>query len=78
MSRIAASEDRSRRIPLRAAVLAFLERAAPRPAEPGAPSDEEREFLDTLRRMVRRSNAEELWEKYHGSRPDPRDRMVRR
>jgi hypothetical protein len=77
MSRIATLEP-SRHVPIRAAVLELLAQAAPRPAALGAPSLEEQEFLETLRRIVRRSNAEELWEKYHGSRPDARSQVFAR
>ena len=77
MSRIA-TLDRPPDVPIRAAVLELLAQAAPRPAALGAPSLEEQEFLETLRRIVRRSNAEELWEKYHGSRPDARSAIFAR
>ena len=33
-----------------------------------APSLEEQEFLDTLRRIVARSAAEDLWCRYHSAR----------
>lgn len=59
-------------IPVREAVLDLLARAAPRPAALGAPSAEEQEFLDTLRRIVARTAAQELWDKYHSPRPDGR------
>jgi hypothetical protein len=59
---------------VRIAVLDLLAYAAPRPAALGAPSEEEQEFLDTLRRIVRRSAVEELRDKYNGSRHDPRAR----
>jgi hypothetical protein len=52
-------------MPIRAAVLDLLARAAPRPAALGQPSAEEQEFLDTLRRIVARNAARELWDKYH-------------
>jgi hypothetical protein len=73
-----ATLDPSRHVPIRAAVLELLAQAAPRPAALGAPSPEEQEFLETLRRIVRRSNAEELWDKYYGSRPDARGAIVAR
>jgi len=53
---------------LRSAVLDLLAQAAPRPAALGAPSLEEQEFLDTLRRIVARSAAEDLWCRYHSAR----------
>jgi hypothetical protein len=77
MSRIATLEP-SPRLPIRAAVLELLAQAAPRPAALGAPSAEEQEFLETLRRIVNRSNAEDLWQKYHGSRPDARSAIFAR
>ena len=39
---------------------------------------EEAEFLEALRRIVTRSPAEALWEKYRGSRPDSRARIFAR
>ena len=77
MSRIATLEP-SADVPIRVAVLELLAQAAPRPAALGAPSADEHEFLETLRRIVRRSNAEELWQKYHGSRPDARSAIFAR
>ena len=44
----------------RSAVIDLLAFAAPRPAALGAPSDEEREFLETLRRILARSAMEDL------------------
>jgi hypothetical protein len=70
MTRIATLND-TPRIPIRAAVLDLLAQAAPKPAALGGPSEEEQEFLDTLRRIVARSSAEELWDKYKGTRSDP-------
>jgi hypothetical protein len=67
-----ATFDEAPRVPIRAAVLDLLARAAPRPAALGQPSAEEQEFLDTLRRIVARSAAQELWDKYHAPRPDSR------
>ncbi len=78
MSPAAPFEEVSRRTPIRAAVLDLLARAAPRPAALGAPSEEEQEFLDTLRRIVARSAAEELWDKYHTPRPDGLARLLAR
>jgi hypothetical protein len=57
-------------------VLDLLAQAAPRPAALGAPSLEEREFLDTLRRIVARSAAEDLWCRYHSDGPDSRGRVL--
>ena len=73
-----ATIDETPRIPIRTAVLELLARAAPRPAALGAPSAEEQEFLDTLRRIVARSNAEELWDRYRGTRSDPLGRIFAR
>jgi hypothetical protein len=53
--RIAALDLPSCNMPIRAAVLGLLAEAAPRPAALGARSDEENEFLETLRRIVSRS-----------------------
>ena len=39
---------------------------------------EEAEFLEALRRIVARTPAEALWEKYRGSRPDSRARIFAR
>ena len=65
----------SRREPIRTAVLELLGRNA---EAPGALGPEEAEFLEALRRIVARSPAETLWEKYHGSRPDSRARILAR
>jgi hypothetical protein len=64
MSRIV--DVQSRRTPVRAAVL----------DAPVGP--EEAEFLEALRRMVARTRAEELWDKYRGSRHDGRGRLLAR
>ncbi len=77
MSRIATLEP-SRHLPIRAAVLELLAQVAPRPAALGDPSPEQQEFLETLRRIVSRSTAEDLWQKYHGSRPDARSAIFAR
>jgi hypothetical protein len=58
----------ARRTSVRAAVLDL--------APPLGP--EEAEFLAALRRIVTRSPAERLWEKYHGSRADGRGRILAR
>ncbi len=63
---------------VRIAVLDLLARVAPGPAALGAPSEEEQEFLDTLRRIVRRSAADELRDKYNGSRGDALARVFAR
>jgi hypothetical protein len=76
MCRIAPFEDPSRRIPIRAAVLDLLALAAPMPAALGAPNPEEQEFLETLRRIVARSAAEELWDKYHAPPSDGLGRLL--
>ena len=77
MTRIATFDD-GPRIPIRAAVLDLLARAAPKPAALGAPSAEEQEFLETLRRIVVRSNAEELWDKYRAPLSDGISRIFAR
>jgi hypothetical protein len=66
--------DQSRRIPLSAAVLDLG--TFPEPS--GPLGEEEREFLAALRRIIERSPAEELWDKYRGSRPDHRARIFAR
>jgi hypothetical protein len=68
MSHVSAVPPSARTISLRSAVLDLLAQAAPRPAALGAPSLEEQEFLDTLRRIVARSAAEDLWCRYHSAR----------
>lgn len=59
----------ARRTQVRAAVLDLV-------ASPLGP--EEAEFLEALRRIVTRSPAEALWEKYRGSRADSRARIFAR
>lgn len=71
-----AAADAPTRGPVREAVLDLLARAAPRPAALGAPSAEEREFLETLRRIVARTSAQELWDKYHSPLPDLSSRIL--
>ncbi|MBB5223620.1 gamma-glutamylcysteine synthetase [Amaricoccus macauensis] len=66
------------RVPIRAAVLDLLALAAPRPAALGGPSEEEAEFLETLRRIVARSAAEELLDKYRAPVSDARARVFAR
>ena len=61
-------------IPIRAAVLDLLAL----PAAPGASGSEEREFLETLRRIVARPAAEQLWDKYHASVEDGAGRALSR
>jgi hypothetical protein len=73
-----ATADTPARGPVREAVLDLLARAAPRPAALGAPSAEEQEFLETLRRIVARTSAQELWDKYHSPQPDLRARIFAR
>lgn len=55
---------------VRMAVLELLANAAPRPAALGAPSEEEQDFLDTLRRIVTRGAGEDLASRYGGTRTD--------
>ena len=66
------------RLPIRAAVLDLLAVAAPRPAALGGPSEEEAEFLETLRRIVARSAAEELLDKYRAPATDTRAKVFAR
>lgn len=66
------------RVPIRAAVLDLLAVAAPRPAALGGPSEEEAEFLETLRRIVARSAAEELFDKYRAPATDTRAKVFAR
>jgi hypothetical protein len=60
---------------VRTAVLDLVGSAAPGSGALGA---EEREFLAALRRIVERSPAEELLDKYRGSQPDSRARIFAR
>ena len=78
MCRTVPAEDLSRRIPIRAAVLDLLAIAAPLPAALGTADPAEREFLETLRRIVARSAAEELWDKYHAPAEDGPGRALAR
>jgi len=78
MSRIEMLPQPARRTPVRAAVLDLLALAAPRPAALGSRSEEETEFLETLRRIVARSAGEELWDKYHAPANDTRARVFAR
>ena len=73
-----ATFDHAPDVSIRAAVLDLLARAAPRPAALGQPSPEEQEFLDTLRRIVARNAACELWDKYHAPRADSRSQVYAR
>jgi hypothetical protein len=59
MCRIATIEPAASQ-PIRAAVIDLLAYAAPRPAALGKPSAEEEELLETLRRIVAWSAAEDL------------------
>ena len=63
MSRIV--EFPARRTPVRTAVLDLVART-------GGLGPEEAEFLEALRRIVARTPAEDLWEKWRGDRPDDR------
>lgn len=60
------------RVPIRAAVLDLLALAAPKPAALGVRSEEEEEFLEALRRIVARSAAEDLLDKYRAPATDTR------
>ena len=55
----------SRRTPVRTAVLDFVARNTATGLGP-----EEAEFLEALRRIVARTPAEDLWDKWRNSRPD--------
>ena len=70
MCRIEPIELSGRRVPIRAAVLDLLALAAPMPAALGAPDAEEQAFLEALRRIVVRSQAEDLWDRYHAPSTD--------
>lgn len=72
MSRIEFFPEAARRRPVRAAVLDLLALAAPGPEALGTRSEEETEFLETLRRIVARSAAEDLWDRYHAPVQDTR------
>jgi len=73
MSRIVAIPPR--RTPARPAVLDLVARtgAAEQPLGP-----EEAEFLEALRRLVARTPAQELWDKYRGSTEDGPARIFAR
>lgn len=62
----------SRRTPVRAALLDLADRMA------SEPSPEEAEFIEALRRIVARTPAEELWDKWRNSRSDARGRAIAR
>ena len=57
---------------------AVLDLVASTESELGVMCPEEREFLEALRRIVERSPAEVLWDKYRGSQPDSRARIFAR
>ena len=78
MSIVLAFPDVSARTPVRSAILDFVAQAGPRPAPEAALGDEEQAFLDALRRIVARTPAEELLDKYRGSRSDSRSRIFAR
>jgi len=65
MSRIV--EISTRRTPARAAVLDLVARTE---APAGGLGPEEAEFLAALRRILARTPAEELWDKWRNSSPD--------
>lgn len=70
MCRIEPIEASGRRVPIRAAVLDLLALAAPMPAALGTPDAGEQAFLEALRRIVVRSQAEDLWDRYHAPSAD--------
>lgn len=78
MSRIETFPEMPSRLPVRAAVLDLLALAAPGPAALGERTEEESEFLETLRRIVARSAAEDLWDRYHAPLADTRARVFAR
>lgn len=78
MSKFESFPEVSRRIPVRTAVLDLLAQAAPRPAALGGPSEEEAEFLETLRRIVARSATENLIDKYRAPVTDTRAKVFAR
>lgn len=78
MSTIESYPEVAPRVPIRAAVLDLLAQAAPRPAALGGRSEEEAEFLETLRRIVTRSASEELIDKYRAPVTDTRARVFAR
>lgn len=79
MARLAPLPDTTpARPPIRAAVLDLLALAAPGPAALGDRSEEEAEFLETLRRIVARSASEDLWDRYHAPANDTRARIFAR
>ena len=71
MSRIA--DFPARRTAVRAAVLDLVGQNAEASGEAIGP--EEAEFLAALRRIVSRTPAQDLWDKYHGSRSDGASRI---
>lgn len=78
MSTIESYSEVAPRVPIRAAVLDLLAQVAPRPAALGGRSEEEAEFLETLRRIVTRSASEELIDKYRAPVTDTRARVFAR
>lgn len=78
MPRLAIVPRPDHRTPVRVAVLDLLALAAPRPAALGGRSEEEAEFLETLRRIVARTATEELWDRYHAPANDTRARTFAR
>lgn len=66
------------RTPLRAAVLDFLAAAGPRPTAEAGMGEEEREFIDALRRIVAQTGADDLLKRIRGRRTDPHARIYGR
>lgn len=70
-TRVATVPVRTRDFPsVRMAVLELLADDVPRSAAHDAPSAEEQEFLDALRRIVARDAGNDLRERYRGARKD--------
>lgn len=67
-----------KRRPLRAAVLDFIASAGPRPDAREGMDDEEREFLDALRRIVADTGADDLRDRFRGRRGDRSGRIYGR
>jgi hypothetical protein len=74
MSRVVAIPPR--RTPSRPAVLDLVARTDATAEQPLGP--EEAEFLEALRRLVARTPAQELWDKYRGSSADGPARIFAR
>ena len=65
------------RKPLRAAVLDFIAAAGPRPSAESGQGEEEREFIEALRRIVVETGADEIRDFFRALR-DPQARIYGR